>query len=285
METWFGLESPHCDYDNARVVIVPAPYEGTVSWGQGALFGPAAVLDASPNIEYYDSILGTEPYLMGIHGLPSLDLDGGVEAAVMKVKDAVAGVIKAGKCPVLVGGEHSLTVGAVMAAFEAHLDLTVLQIDAHADLRDEYEDEKFSHACVMRRIHDLGIGFVQAGIRSMSVEEREWLDNKGRDVISSRYIRTRPDWLDHVLSGLSNNIYLTFDVDGLDPSEMPATGTPEPGGLSYHHVIDLVLALKGSGKKVVGFDIMELAPIEGLHHPQFTCASLMYTMMGAFWGE
>ncbi|MFO8057561.1 MAG: arginase family protein, partial [bacterium] len=155
--------------------------------------------------------------------------------------------------------------------------------DAHADLRDEYTGTKFSHACVMRRVYDLGAGFVQAGVRSMSPEEKEWLSAHDREVISARRIRSDGDWTAAVVGSLSSHVYITFDVDVLDPSEMPATGTPEPGGLSYHQVIDLVIALKDSGKEVVGLDLMELAPIPGLHHADFLAASLVYTMIGAFW--
>jgi len=279
---WFGIEPPYSTYGRAKVVIVEAPGEATVSFGKGASKGPQAIREVSHQIELYNPILEAEPYRTGIHGLPPLELPPDPERAVMAVKSAAVHEIETNRRTVLVGGEHSLTAGAVAAYREAYPSLTVLQLDAHADLREEYEGSRFSHACVMRRVADLGVGFVQAGVRSLSGEERDWLADNGREVISSRYVLSRSDWIDRVISGLSECVYLTLDVDVLDPSEMPATGAPEPGGVSYQHIIDLVLALKGSGKQVVGFDLMEFTPVSGLHFPQFTCALLIYTMIGAF---
>lgn len=281
-KTWFDIEPPYCEYGRAKVIIIPAPYEGTVSWGKGASKGPAAIFEASPYIEFYNPILDSEPYLTGIHGVEPLRFPDDPEKAVLAVKTAVVRELETGRHPMVIGGEHSLTAGAVKACLEAYPALTVLQLDAHADLRDSYEGTPFSHACTMRRVAELGADFVQAGVRAVSKEEHDWLDGQGRAVISSRYIRVSEDWTDLVMKKLSDQVYLTIDVDVLDPSEMPATGTPEPGGISYHHLIDLVLALKESGKQVVGADLMELAPIPGLTHPDFLCASLAYTMIGAF---
>ncbi len=275
---WFDVPAPYHQYENAKAVIIPAPFEGTVSWKTGTINGPDAIHEASPYIELYDPDIDDEPYLVGIHGLSPLKMPAEAKDAVDTVFKAVSKVLGDNKFPVMVGGEHSLTYGAVKACLQKHPDLSVLQLDAHADLRDEYENEKYSHACVMRRIADLGVGFVQAGIRSMSKEESDWLDRNNRKIISSRHILENSNWTKTVLTDLSDTIYLTFDVDVLDPAYMPATGTPEPGGISYYHALDLILAILKSGKKVVGMDMMELAPVRCLHHANLLAAKLLYIM-------
>ncbi|HUT52016.1 MAG TPA: agmatinase [bacterium] len=283
--TWFGIPAPYCDYGHARAVIIPAPYEGTVSWGKGTANAPAAMLAASPYIEFYDSILGRETFKLGIHGREPLVMPADPWQAALKVKAAVAPELETLRRPVVVGGEHSLSLGAVSACLERWPDLAVLQLDAHADLRDEYGGSRFSHACVMRRIAELGAKFVQAGVRALSIEERQWLDAERRDFISARAIVRGGGWVESVIGALSDHVYLTLDLDCLDPSEMPATGTPEPGGISYHHILDLALALAASGKEVIGMDMVELAPIPGLFHPDYLAAQLLYTLIGAFWGN
>ncbi|MFO8056290.1 MAG: arginase family protein, partial [bacterium] len=190
LNQWFGIEPPYCDYGKSAVVIIPAPYEGTVSYGTGAGRGPEAVRQASHYVEEMDGITGTEPFRAGIHGREPLSMPEDPWQASLQVKAAVGRELETGRRPVTVGGEHSLTVGAVSAALERYPGLSVLQLDAHADLRDEYTGTKFSHACVMRRVYDLGAGFVQAGVRSMSPEEKEWLSAHDREVISARRIRS-----------------------------------------------------------------------------------------------
>jgi agmatinase len=283
MERWFDIPEPWSDPERARVVIIPAPYEGTVSYGKGASQGPAAIQAASHYLENYDLHLGWEPYRCGICGRPALTLAEapGPAEALSVVETAVKAELDAGRHPVLVGGEHSLTVGAVRACQKRWPDLTVLQLDAHADLRARFEGTPFSHACVMRRVAELGVEFVQAGVRSMSREERQWLEERGRGVMTAREVLRDPGWINRLLTSLSEHVYFTLDLDVLDPAEMPATGCPEPGGISYHHVVDLALALASSGKRVVGLDMMELAPLPGLHYPDVLAASLLYTFIGA----
>lgn len=283
--SWFGIPAPWSEQGHAKVVIIPAPYEGTVSWGKGTSRGPAAIQAVSPYIELYDSLLCREVYQVGIHGRQPLSLAEDPWSAILQLRAAVTEEVETAREPVVVGGEHSLTLAGVMACREAFPDLSVLQLDAHADLREEYEGSRFSHACVMRRIADLGLGFVQVGVRAMSREERDWLSETGREPLSAREVRKNPDWIRRALAGLSDHIYFSLDVDVLDPSEMPATGCPEPGGLSYHHLVDLALALRESKKRVVGLDLMELAPLPGIVHPQYLAASLLYTLIGAFFAE
>ncbi len=282
---WFGIDPPFCDYGKSKAVIIPAPYEGTVSYGTGASLGPEAIRAASEYVESWSTVLESEPFRIGIHGRKPLSMPEDPWQAALKVKAAVGEEMETGRRPVTVGGEHSLTVGPVSAALERYPQLSVLQLDAHADLRDEYTGTRFSHACVMRRIAELGAGFVQAGVRSMSAREKQWLADNNREVITVRQIREDPAWIEAALQGLSSQVYLTFDVDVLDPSQMPGTGAPEPGGIFYDQAIDLVLALRDSGKEIIGLDMMEFAPVPGLHHADFLAASLLYTMIGAFWGS
>ena len=241
-----------------------------------------AIKEASPYLELYDSITQKQVHEIGIHGREPLNLPDDPWKAALAVKAAVAGELETARFPVTVGGEHSISLGAITAALDRYPKLTVLQLDAHADLRDEYQGSRFSHACVMKRVADTGAHFVQAGVRSMSYEERQWLDQNHKDVISSRRIISDNNAISTIVDQLNHDLYLTLDLDVLDPSEMPATGTPEPGGISYQHIIALVLAIKAANKNVVGFDVVELAPIPHLTHPQFLAASLIYTMIGAF---
>ena len=285
MPAWFGIESPDCDYARARVVIIPAPYEGTVTWGKGASQAPEAIRQVSPYIEFYDSIIGLETSTIGIHGREPLIMPDDPWKAALLVKAAVAQELETLRHPVMVGGEHSLTLGAVSACLERYPGLTVLQLDAHADLRDQYEGSKFSHACVMRRIADLGANLVQAAVRAMCREERDWLDQNRRGVISARSILRQNDWIEKIMASLSPHVYFSLDLDCLDPAEMPATGTPEPGGISYQHIIDLALAIRDSGKQVIAMDMVELAPIPGLRHPDYLAAQLLYNLIGAFWAR
>jgi agmatinase len=283
INTWFDIKPPFSEYGRAKAVIIPAPYEATVTWQKGTAKGPAAVREASPHIELFDNTLQKHVYKVGIHAknpLPLLPME--PWNAALAVKNAVVPELETARFPVVVGGEHSVALGSIMACYERFPDLTVLQLDAHADLRDEYNHEKFSHACVMRRVSELGAKFVQAGVRSMSGEEKEWLEMERREVVSARYVLDNGDWTKKIIEQITGTLYITLDLDVLDPAEMPAVGTPEPGGIRYHHIIDLVLAVMRAGVRVVGFDVVELAPIQGIRHPEFLVASLIYTMIGAF---
>ncbi len=278
----FDLEPEWADYNRARVVVIPAPYEGTVTYGRGAARGPRALFEASQQVELYDIYLKREVYKVGIHMVAPLRLPGSVGRAVTAVKNAVSRVLEADRFPVLVGGEHSLTHGSVAACRDKFKSLSVLQLDAHADLRDTYEGTKYSHACVMRRVSDMGIGFVPVGIRSMSGEEADWIRKKRQKVFFAEAIRGGKAWMREAVSMLGRNVYLTLDVDVFDPAVLPGTGTPEPGGLSYTEVVSLCRALARSGRKLVGLDIMELAPIPGEHVSEFLAARLLYHLIGLF---
>lgn len=274
------------DYGQARVAVLPVPYEGTVSYGGGASEGPRALLEASDQMEKYDEELDWSIDEAGIVTLPPVDLDKLDPAGAMtRIQEAAAGPLGDGKVLAGVGGEHSITVGLCQALLEARggEPFSVLQIDAHADLRSEYEGERYSHACVMARLHEMGLPFVQVGIRSLSAEERSFLRETRleRNVFWALNIHKAMDssWMNEVVNGLPGDVYVTFDIDGLDPSIVPATGTPEPGGLGWYDALRL-LGRVARRRNIISMDLTELAPIPGQHAPNFLAARLLYKMIG-----
>jgi agmatinase len=284
LEGFLGLPEERQDPTTARVFVLPIPYEATVSYESGTRDGPRAIIDASHQVELYDQELEAEPALRwGIHTLPALpcDLPAG-EEMTERIARAVEPVVKDGKFLLVLGGEHGISPGVVRGVRRALPGrLTVVQIDAHADLRDSYEGERFSHACAMRRIIDENPGeTVQLGIRSLSREEADYIHaNRGRMNVftASRIAETdRGDFL-RELKGLvkGRSVYLTLDVDGLDPSIVPATGTPEPGGLSWREALDILKTI-AEASHIVAMDCVELAPRPGLHMAEFAVAKLLY---------
>ena len=278
---FLGLPEDETRYGEARGVVVPVPWEATVSYGAGTANGPAAILEASRYVELYDEVLREEPYRKGgIHTQPPIDVSGGDPVAFLEgLESAAARLFADGKFPVFLGGEHSLTIAPIRAAKAAFEDLSVLQLDAHADLRESYEGTPWSHACVMRRVHELGVPAVPVGIRAISVEEAEFIHAEDLPVFWSHRIAHGEEWMDTVLNTLSDTVYLTFDVDFLDPSLIPATGTPEPGGGFWHETMRF-LGYVFQEKNVVGMDVVELAPIEELHAPDFVIARLVHRCLG-----
>jgi agmatinase len=268
------------DYAKAKVVFLPVPYEGTVSYGKGTSKGPQAIIDSSPQLEFRDEELGCEQHEQGFHTLPAMKPMKKPADVVEHVYQETKKQIANGKFLVLLGGEHSITTGEVKAYIEKFPDLSILQIDAHADLRDEWEEDRNSHACAMRRAYDHTSKIVQVGIRNISPEEIEFVKEKKHDgVFYAHEIRKDSKWISKAVSKLSDNVFITIDVDGFDSSIMPATGTPEPGGLDWYQVTDLLREISRK-KNIVGFDIVELAPIAGLHHCDFTAAKLAYRLIG-----
>ena len=278
---FLGIPDDDARYEDARGVVVPVPWEATVSYGAGTAKGPAAILDASRYVELYDEVLREEPYRNGgIHTAPSVDGSAADAVAFLDELEGVAARLFAdGKFPVFLGGEHSLTTAPVRAAKAAFDDLSILQLDAHADLRESYEGTPWSHACVMRRVHELGVPAVPVGIRAISVEEAEFIQEEDLPVFWSHRIAHGIEWIDTVLNTLSDTVYITFDVDFFDPSLVPATGTPEPGGGLWHDTMRF-LGYVFEEKNVVGMDVVELAPIENLHAPDFVVARLVHRCLG-----
>lgn len=275
-----GIPPEISDWDKSRFVIFPVPYDHTTSFQQGTRKGPKAVIEASAYMELYDEELNIEPCDAGIHTLNLLDVSIDADETVNRIQSVVTEILNAGKIPVTIGGEHSVTFGVIKALKEKYNDFSVLQFDAHADLRKEYQGIGLSHACVMRRITELNLKIVQAGIRSMSKEEGEFLQKA--DNIFTYYaadIMDSDGWMEDAVSHLSGNVYVTIDVDVFDPAYVPATGTPEPGGLDWYQVIRM---LRKVSKKcnIIGFDAVELAPIAGQVASDFLVAKLLYKLMG-----
>jgi agmatinase len=273
-----GLAPEHSSLESSRVAVLPVPYDFSTSYQGGTRWGPHAILTASRNMEVLDDELGAT-YRAGIHTLPELEPTAlGPGEMARRVEQAFDWILAAGKLPVMLGGEHSLTAGAVRAMLRRHPKLSVLQIDAHADMRDTYLDSPDSHACVMRRVREL-CPAASVGIRSMSEEEAEELRAHPAPLWSTRRFRQlRGDW-SAILAALTDEVYVTFDLDGLDPAYLPGTGTPEPGGLDWFEASDLIGAVAAK-KRIVGCDVVELAPIPGSAASDFLAARMTYRMIG-----
>jgi agmatinase len=281
-ENFGGIPEEHSLYETARAVIFPVPLERSSSYEYGTRNGPSAILAASRNMELYDDELELEPYKeIGIATLRAIDTaDGTIDEVTTELYTAQLGILEDGKFPVALGGEHSLTPPLVSATAKKFGDLTVLQIDAHADLRDEYQGNPASHACTMRRVVEV-CPAVQVGIRSLSEEEAKAIPHLRTKIYWAKDIVRAPmkAWIAKVLNDLSAHVYLTIDVDGFDPSIIPATGTPEPGGLDWHQVTSLVRAV-ADHKKIVAMDVVELLPQAGDHASDFLAAKLVYKCLG-----
>ena len=274
-----GIEEKYEALETAAFVVVPVPYDLTTTYQGGTRKGPAAILEASCNMELYDEEVEQETYRAGIHTMEPLEaVASGPEGMLARIEEAVSGVFELGKIPVMLGGEHSITLGAVRAARKRYPKLTVLHLDAHADMRMSYQGTPYSHACIGRRMIEL-CPIVQAGIRSMSVEEAVYLRKRRLSVYSAAAIRQDRAWVGKLIRQLSRDVYITVDLDAFDPAVMPATGTPEPGGMLWHDVLDLLREVCRK-KNVIGFDLVELAPSPGMVAPDFLAARLAYRMMG-----
>jgi len=261
-------------YDKAKFVFVPVPFEKTTSYGKGTKHGPDAILEASSQIEYFDEELQQETCsIAGVHTVKSVtDL-----AELEKVTEKI---LIDSKIPIALGGEHSISAAPIRACKKIYPDLSVVHFDAHGDLRDSYEGTPLSHASVMHRVYDAGVNFVQIGIRSQCKEEFDFIAEKKLNKPYYAFeIHNSVSWIDDVISKLNKNVYFTFDVDAFDPSIMPATGTPEPGGLTWYQVTAFMKKLAAT-RNIVGADFVELAPMKGWHTCDFMIAKLIYKFMG-----
>jgi agmatinase len=266
----------------ARAVVIPFGLESSVSYGGGTAAGPAAILAASQQLELYDDELGCEPYrAWGVAALPQPAIAPGIEASLDQLAGLVEGLLAERKFPFVLGGEHSLTPGAVRPIAARHPGLVVLQFDAHADLRDGYQGEHYSHAAAMRRVLDLaGVSLVAVGIRAVSTEEVEFYA-ANRDRIAIHWAKDQERWnIEDIVAPLRGRpVYVTFDIDALDSAVMPATGTPTPGGLGYWQALGILRRACAAAGQVVGADLVEFAPIPGLHAYDYTAAALAYKML------
>lgn len=273
---FLGLPAEAADPETAAVAILPVPYDRTSTWKKGADRGPEALLEASTQVELYDIETASQVWQQGIATLAPVLCSGPPEDLVPQVELRVGEVLDRGQLPVVLGGEHSVTIGAVFAAADRFADLSVLQIDAHADTRDSYEGSRFNHACVMARARDR-CPIVQVGIRSLDVSELAALD-RDRIFFAHTLEEGKLAWMDQVVARLTERVYLTIDLDAFDPSLLPATGTPEPGGLSWRTVNELVRKV-ARDRQIVGFDVVELLPSAGQHASAFVAAKLVYRIL------
>ena len=266
----------------SKVAIMQVPYEKTVTYRKGTVSGPAAIIESSKKLELFDDELNQETYKIGIHTMDPLAVsDLTSEGMIDTVYRTTQELLKAGKFPAILGGEHSLSIGSVKALKEVYPNLSVLQLDAHYDMRDEYYGSKFNHGCVARRISEI-CPIVQLGTRSLSREEKDFLSTQanGRVKSVSVYdILETPLWKDVISKSLTENVYITIDLDVFDPSLMPAVGTPEPGGIGWYETLDLLREVS-KDKKIVGFDVVELCPIKGQVASDFLAAKLVYRLLG-----
>ncbi len=277
---YFAIDAEHSSYDSAKFVILPIPYDATASFKTGCRNGPSAIMAASHHVEYYDDELAREYHEVGIATLDPLETNAsGPEAMHADIFRAAKRVVDDGKFLIGVGGEHSITSGLVRAVMSQHKKLSVLQIDAHLDLRDKYQESKFSHACAMRRVLELGANVVPVGIRSVSLEEHTFAKRNKIKPISARECMFEEDSLNRMMDQLGDTVYVTIDIDGFDPSLAPGTGTPEPGGLDWYQITG-ILQLVAAEKKIVAADIVEVSPIPGQHVTEYLAARLMYKLIG-----
>jgi agmatinase len=269
----------YATFERARVVVLPVPYDSTTTARAGARDGPGAIIAASEDMELYDLGLGFEPYRWGIHTLPELaPASGNAELTINRIEEVVGELLEAGKFVVTLGGEHTVAVGAARAHAKRVGDLSVLAIDAHADLRDSYLDSAYNHACTLRRILEVA-PVTQVGLRSAEAGEAALISDRRLAFFAPQAYRKLGNGPREVIDRLSGDLYITIDLDGIDPSQMAAVGTPEPGGLFWDELAELLAAVAGT-RRIVGFDVTELAPDEGPRACAQLAAKLTYRLIG-----
>lgn len=273
--TYAGIPEEFAQFESANVVLIPVPYDGTSTWQKGADKGPDAFLDASENMELFDIETRTEPYRNGVFLADAVTESSSPEAMVDAVHKTTKEYIKSGKFVTLFGGEHSISIGSIRAFKDSFQDLTVLHIDAHADLRKAYEGTACNHACAVYEASQT-TNLIQVGIRSMDIEEMEVMNTD--KVYFAHDIQKQENWIDSVLNQITGNVFITLDLDAFDPAICPGTGTPEPGGLQWYETLELLKKVFDN-KNVVGFDIVELLPLEGESSSDFLAAKLYYKML------
>jgi agmatinase len=280
----FGGTTPTTtDFEHARVVILPVPLDRTTSYVAGTRNGPHEILLASSHMELWDEETETDVHSIGIFTLPEMEFPfATLDEVVGEIRRVTSEIVSRGKFPFILGGEHSITAPVVAAVAERHAGLSVLQIDAHADLRDSFMGTPHNHACAMRRVLQHA-RTTQVGIRSLSPEEAVAAPTLATTIFYDFNMRRDMNWIDRVVESLGETVYITIDCDGLDPAIMPATGTPEPGGLSWYETLTLLRRVIES-RNVVGCDLVELAPMPGNVAPNFLCAKLVYKILSYKFG-
>ncbi|WP_430931102.1 agmatinase [Saccharicrinis sp. 156] len=275
MKPFGGIEQEYTLFSKANILLQSIPYDGTSTWGKGADKGFEAFMEACENMELYDIETNSEVFKKGIHILPGILAEETPEKMFDGIYRSTKKLLELNKFLTFFGGEHSISIGIIKAFTEAYSDLTVVQLDAHADLRDRYEGSKYNHACALHQA-SLNTNLIQIGIRSMDVSETKYF--KKDNAFLAQDIAGKNDWIKQAIDKMTDKVYLTIDLDVFDPSIMPSTGTPEPGGLGWYETLTLLKELF-KAKKVLGFDIVELAPITDLKAPNFLAAKLYYKLL------
>ncbi len=270
-----GLPSKYSSYKNSRIVVLPVPFDKTSTWIKGAAKGPGAIISASRHMELYDIETASEVYMSGIHTAKEIRARNSRDM-IRIVHKKTAQFLADHKTAVVLGGEHTVSLGAIKAHADFFDNFSVLHLDAHSDMRDSYDGNRFSHACVMARAREITGKIISVGIRSMDSSELKDIDNK--NIFYASDILKSKAWINKVIRRLSENVYITIDLDVFDPSIMPSTGTPEPGGLGWYDVIDLLERVSGR-KTIVGFDVVELCPNRHNAAPDFLAARLIYKLL------
>lgn len=285
-KNFLGIEEKYSSYEKSKIVVIPIPFEATTSYGKGTSRGPGAILDASHYVEFFDEETEREVcFEKGICTLRELRFKNlSIEKAFQKIYDVILKEIRNNKFVVTLGGEHSISNPVIRAHFDHYREFSILHFDAHSDLRQEYEGSKFSHASFAARVYEFNSDIVQVGIRAQCKEEAEFIRrNKIKTFYACKIRRGEygVNWEEKVLEFLKENIYITFDVDFLDPSIMPSTGTPEPGGFFWDETLKMFEML-GKRKNIIGFDVVELSPKKDFVFPDFLTAKLIYKMLNYF---
>ncbi len=283
---FLAIEKEFSNLKDSKIVILPVPYEHSVSYGHGTSKGPEGILKASAYVEFYDDEFDKELcFEKGIATLKPIDLKGKYDKeALDKIEKRVNELLELDKFVVTLGGEHTISTAPISAHFKKFPEMSILHFDAHSDLRESYEDSPYSHACFMARVAEFfpPERITQVGIRAQCIEESRFIIEKRVNTFYASAIRRGlfgQNWQKAVAETLGNQIYVTFDVDYFDPSIMPSTGTPEPDGFLYNETLNIFREIRKSGKHIIGMDIVELSPVKGLHHPDLTAARLLYKML------
>jgi agmatinase len=280
-KTYAGIPQQFGNLSTSKIVIIPVPYDGTSTWQKGADKGPQAFLEASENMELYDIETDSEVYKKGVFLAEAITENSSPEAMAEQVHQTTKKYINRNKFVTIFGGEHSISIGTIRAFNECFSNLTILHIDAHADLRKEYGGSKYNHACALYEANK-NLNLVQVGIRSMDISEKREMNLD--KVFFAHDMAMNEDWIDDVIDQLTSNVFITFDLDALDPSIMPSTGTPEPGGLFYYETLNFLKRVFEE-KKVVGFDMVELCPNKNEKSSDFLAAKLFYKMLSYKFAE
>lgn len=281
VRTYAGIEAEYAQLETSKTVLIPVPYDGTSTWQKGSDKGPNAFLEASENMELYDIETDTEVYKTGIHLAEAVVENESPEQMVEAVYSSVKKYLGKQKFVTMIGGEHSISIGAIRAYNEQFENLTVVQLDAHADLRKEYEESTCNHACALYEANNT-TNLIQVGIRSMDITEKEVMNTD--NVFFAHKIADDSSWNEKALKLMSENVYITIDLDAFDPSILPSTGTPEPGGLLWYDTLKFLKKIIAQ-KNVVGFDIVELCPNSSDKSSDFLVAKLYYKMLSYIYSE